>query len=629
MELTRTRPVGSLADISALEQIPLQQQMLPRGTYEMVIAAAQRASDRPLVINLPNGRIADTPQVLSYGEFVLRLNQAANLFRRLAGGGQARVSHLLPNLPETLLTVLGASAVGVVNGINSALATEHIAAILRVSGSDILVAPGDVVDPDLWTRLPAICDAAAIRVLLLVGPRRHPAPQIAARVLAFDTACAAERADAICGGPPAGGEEIAALFHTGGTTGVPKLARHTHRNQVLNAWLCQRVTAATADDIYCLALPLFHVNAVVATTLSAISAGASVLIAGPRGFRARELAAEFWSIVERHGVTIANLVPTVLATLIEQPITGHDLSRLRLLGSGGAALSPALHRAIELHAGVPVVEGYGLTEATCAVAINPPAGERRAGSIGLRLPYHELKIARLDACGRILADCASGEPGTLLVRGPCVTPGYVEAEKNRELLIGDGWLNTGDLGHQDADGYVWLSGRAKDLIIRGGHNIDPQLIEEPLAAHPDVLLAAAVGKPDAYAGERPTVFVVLREGATSDSEALLAWCRTHVTERAAVPDEVTILPQMPTTAVGKTDKLALRRIAAVTVVELRLRTLGLDAIQFACSARHDSLLGLTVHLRVTGATADLAAPTIRSALQALPVTLQVEVALAG
>ncbi|WP_034023190.1 AMP-binding protein, partial [Pseudomonas aeruginosa] len=180
-----------------------------------------------------------------------------------------------------------------------------------------------------------------------------------------------------------------------------------------------------------------------------------------------------------------------------------DLSSLRFALCGAAPMPVELIRQFEARTGLKVIEGYGLTEGTCGTSCNPRGGERRPGSIGLRLPYCQVKVAVLDGEGNYLRDAAPNEVGNLCLKGPTVFKGYLQQDRNRDIWIGDGWFNTGDLGRIDEDGYIWLTGRSKDLIIRGGHNIDPQMIEEALHRHPAVALAAAVGKPDAKAGELP------------------------------------------------------------------------------------------------------------------------------
>ena len=203
------------------------------------------------------------------------------------------------------------------------------------------------------------------------------------------------------------------------------------------------------------------------------------------------------------------------------------------------------------------MEGYGLTEATCASTLNPIHGERCVGSIGQQLPGIEVKAVQLDAAGNYLADCAADVVGQLVIRGATVFPGYLDAANNQGLFVEGGWVKTGDLGRRDANGFFWLAGRAKDLIIRGGHNIDPASIEEALQLHPAVALVAAVGRPDAHAGELPVAYVELRAGHTATVEELQAHAAAHIAEKAAIPKDITILDKIPLTAVGKIFKPAL------------------------------------------------------------------------
>jgi fatty-acyl-CoA synthase len=249
-------------------------------------------------------------------------------------------------------------------------------------------------------------------------------------------------------------------------------------------------------------------------------------------------------------------------------------------------MPPEVFRRFEALTGVKILEGYGLTEGTTASVLNPPAGERRIGAIGLRAPYQQVKVAVVGAGGRaaqgrIERDAAPGEIGVVVMRGPQVFPGYLNPRDNAgawaEDAAGHRWLNTGDLAKSDAEGYLWLSGRAKDLIIRGGHNIDPQVIEEAMCRHPAVAIAAAVGQPDAYAGEVPMCYVVLREGTKASEAELLEFGRGAVPERAAAPVRVEIMGGMPVTAVGKIFKPTLRYRAIEKVYGAALAAAGIAA----------------------------------------------------
>ncbi|HEX7827763.1 MAG TPA: AMP-binding protein, partial [Mycobacterium sp.] len=280
--------------------------------------------------------------------------------------------------------------------------------------------------------------------------------------------------------------------------------------------------------------------------------------------------ANYWKIVQQYGIVAMSAVPTVYAVLTQCPVDA-DITSLRFALVGASALPEVVRKDFESHTGVPLVEGYGLTEATCASARCFP-DHARAGSVGQRLPYQRVKTVRIDDDGR-WHDLPLGEVGNLAISGPTVFPGYVTARADDTYLLdglgklNDGWLDTGDLARIDAEGFVYLTGRAKDLIIRGGHNIDPATIEEALLAHPDVTGAAAVGRPDVRAGEVPVAYVVAVPGTTVTNDELLAWASKNVGERAAAPKSVTIVDALPITAVGKPYKLGLRADAARSAIE--------------------------------------------------------------
>ena len=254
-----------------------------------------------------------------------------------------------------------------------------------------------------------------------------------------------------------------------------------------------------------------------------------------------------------------------------------------------------------------ILEGYGLTEGTCVSSVNPPSGERRLGSIGLRIPGQLMKAVRVDEQGSYLRDCVPGEVGLLVISGPNVFAGYKTPEHNRGLWIERGdrrqWLNTGDLGRQDAEGYFWLTGRKKELIIRGGHNIDPAIIEEPLHRHPAVHLAAAVGRPDAHTGELPVAYVQLKPGSVVTEQELMDFLKSEITERAALPKRVHVVGNIPLTAVGKIFKTALkhREITEVLTTELQQANVRFSEL----IVEEDKLRGTLVCVTVEHANAEV------------------------
>jgi acyl-CoA synthetase (AMP-forming)/AMP-acid ligase II len=220
-----------------------------------------------------------------------------------------------------------------------------------------------------------------------------------------------------------------------------------------------------------------------------------------------------------------------------------------------------------------------LTEATCLVSINPVDGEKKVGSVGLPFPYTDVRILHCDDAGNITKECEVDEVGEICLSNPGVFAGntYTEKDKNAGLFADSKYLRTGDLGRLDGDGYLWITGRAKDLIIRGGHNIDPAEIEEALAGHEAVAFVGAIGQPDSFAGELPCAYVELIERAPVPDEELMAFAKKHVHERAAHPKYIEILDELPKTAVGKVFKPDLRKSAIARVYNAALEGEGLDA----------------------------------------------------
>jgi fatty-acyl-CoA synthase len=270
---------------------------------------------------------------------------------------------------------------------------------------------------------------------------------------------------------------------------------------------------------------------------------------------------------------------------------------LKLVFCGSAPLPLELYRRFEEAAGVTICEGYGLTEATCLVSINPPAGRKKVGSIGIPFPYTRIKIMDVESH----VECGVDQIGEICVSSPGIFNGntYTEADKNKNLFYaGDDnaaqFLRTGDLGRVDADGYVWITGRAKDLIIRGGHNIDPAEIEEALAGHEAIAFAGAIGQPDAHAGELPCVYVELVDGAKVTEADLLEYAKAHIHERAAHPKHLEILDELPKTAVGKIFKPDLRKRAIARVYDKALTDEGVAA--HVETVTEDKKLGLVAHI---------------------------------
>jgi fatty-acyl-CoA synthase len=558
------------SDLEVIEKIPLAERGLPATTYGLLARAADLWPARVAVTVLPDADRWEQPVCRTYSELLTDVHRAAN---QLHGHGVRRddaVALLSPNCADLITATLAAELAGIAAPINPGLSSAHISELLERSGARVLVVAGPDLDAGAWQTALALATAGAVHTLLALRPTD---PSGATQLDAVDgvtveyLGSGPDLPDTHFVGTAPGAQDLASVFHTGGTTGVPKLAGHTHANEVTDAWMIAANTSLEDESVVFAALPLFHVNALVVTLLAPLFKGQRVLWAGPLGYRDFALYGCLWKIVEHYRVAAMSAVPTVYSVLAKCPVDA-DISSLRFAMVGASALPPAVREGFESHTGVPLVEGYGLTEATCASARSFP-GAPRPGSVGQRLPYQEVKVVRIDEAGA-WHDLPTGEVGVLAISGPTVFPGYVTGRDalGRRLdglgKLVDGWLDTGDLARVDEEGFIYLTGRAKDLIIRGGHNIDPAVIEDVLLSHPAVSGASAVGRPDVHAGEVPVAYVVTDGSVTVDQ--LSAWAADRIAEQAAVPKSIVVVEALPITDVGKPYKLALRARATEDAV---------------------------------------------------------------
>jgi long-chain acyl-CoA synthetase len=340
---------------------------------------------------------------------------------------------------------------------------------------------------------------------------------------------------------------LALLIYTSGTTGVPKGVMLDHANLDAMAAMGHAALEVGPDDRCLLILPLFHVNGIVVSILIPLLAGASVVIAE------RFNPNTFFATIEAERPTYFSAVPTIYSMLAALPDDVQpDTSSVRFAVCGAAPASADLLARFETRFGFPLVEGYGLSEGTCASTINPVSGVRKVGTVGLPFPGQDLRI--VDPEGN---EVPRGEPGEVVVRGPNVMRGYLGRPADTAAVIVDGWLHTGDIGKVDADGYLSLVGRSKEMIIRGGENIYPKEIEDVLASDPSVLEAAVIGVPDDTWGEVVVAFVQPRPGSTIDVEELKQRCARSLSGYKR-PQTIHVLEALPKNAVGKLDKKSLR-----------------------------------------------------------------------
>ncbi|GAB2552930.1 acyl-CoA synthetase [Nocardia heshunensis] len=582
--------------------MPLEARGLPESTYALLVRAAARCPERTAITVLPDAAHWREPLRRNYSELLADVHRYANLLHELGVRRTDAVALIAPNCAELIPATLAAQLAGIAAPINGGLSHDHVAELLRRSGARVLIAAGPELEPDTWTAASELAARGLLDALLVLRPTAAPEPPPTlpgidgVRIGYLDTLAAEEDSSSFHGEPPTA-SDLAALFHTGGTTGVPKLAAHRHSGEVSNAWMIAANSLLDDESVIFAALPLFHVNALVVTLLGPLFRGQPVVWAGPLGYRDFTLYAEFWNIVAHYRIAAMSAVPTVYAVLAQCPINA-DITSLRYAMVGASPLPLAVRDNFQLHTGVTLVEGYGLTEATCASARSFPDAPR-PGAVGQRMPYQRVAVVRTAEDG-VWETLPAGETGVLVISGPTIFAGYVTGrDEHGHRLDGlgtvvDGWLSTGDLAHIDAEGFIHLHGRAKDLIIRGGHNIDPAGIEDALLSHPQVTAAGAVGRPDVHAGEIPVAYVTLAPESEMTEDELVAWAAERVHERAAAPRTVTILDALPVTDVGKPYKPGLR--ADATRRELLDALATVPGVAGVSAAVEDGTIAATVTL---------------------------------
>ncbi len=604
---------AGMADRNAIEnEMPWEQRDLPRTIWGLLNRTADRFPTRPAVSYQLLSGPKDKAETLDWAGLRDRTAQAANLFRSLGVGENDVIAYVMPNCNETITTLLGGTVAGIVNPINPLLEAEQIAAILRETDAKVVVTLKAFPKTDIAQKMAeAVRNAPHVQTVLEVDLNRYLSPPKSwivpfvrpknpgnhhADVKCFAKEVAKQPKTLSFADSP--GDRVAAYFHTGGTTGMPKVAQHTYEGMIYNGWLGDTLLFTEEDSVMC-PLPLFHVFACHVILMAMVCSGAHVVFPTPAGYRGEGVMDNFWKLCERWKTTFVITVPTAVSALMQRKVDA-DISAIKTAFSGSAPMPMELFKRFESACGVTICEGYGLTEATCLVAVNPPDGAKKVGSVGIPFPYTDVRIIKV-ANGEPV-ECGVDEIGEICVSNPGVFAGhtYTEAAKNADLFHYGTHLRTGDLGRKDTDGYLWITGRAKDLIIRGGHNIDPAEIEEALLGHPAVAFAGAIGQPDAHSGELPCAFVELMDGAKVTEAELLEHAKVHVHERAAHPKHMTILPELPKTAVGKVFKPDLRKHAITRVYN--------DALQEAgCAARvtgviDDKSRGLVAQVTANGAS---------------------------
>ncbi|HEX7826405.1 MAG TPA: AMP-binding protein [Mycobacterium sp.] len=465
----------------------------------------------------PDGpAVADATVSLSNAGLLQRVRAAADHLRGLGIGADDVVAVMLRNRVEFVVLLFACWRLSAtVTPVNPSLTDAEVVRQLEASSARLLITEDGAPTPDTVNTL-------AVDDLRQEALGSDPLPLVEPSTMAL-------------------------LIFTSGTTGVPKGVMLDHANLAAMSEMGRQALGIEAADRCLLILPLFHVNGIVVSVLMPLLADASVVITE------RFDAATFFGVVEAQQPTYFSAVPTIYTLLAALPDDVRpDMSSVRFGICGAAPASTDLLGRFESRYGFPLIEGYGLSEATCASTINPIVGERRAGTVGIAFPGQQIRIIDDDG-----AEAPTGTDGEVIVAGPNVMRGYLGRPDETARVLVDGWLHTGDIGHLDADGYLTLVGRSKDMIIRGGENIYPKEIEDVLSSDPTVLEAAVIGVPDDKWGETVAAYVAPRPGRTVDTAALHALCARTLAGYKR-PTSITVVDAIPKNAIGKADKAPLR-----------------------------------------------------------------------
>jgi len=475
---------------------------------------------------------------VSYDQFDRATNRLARGFKELGVKKGQVVSIYALNCPEYVMTWFALNKLGAIMGpINAAFKADEVSYVLADSEAVAVVA-----SPELAETL----EAAAGRCPLLkeriyLGDKAVSGSLLLNQLMEgkTDTALTDELVEP---------GDIASFIYTSGTTGRPKGVQLSHWNYIIDAANAADVFPLFTGDVIMMILPLFHVNAQVATVMVPLIIGGSVAML--QTFNP----AFFWEAVEKYRPVTFSAVPTILAILLDAPgADSADYRSLRYVICGAAPLPVSLFNRFEEKFGLHILEGYGLTEGTCVSSLNPYYGVRKIGSIGLPLRGQQMVI--MNDQGKILEPNQYGE---ICIKGPNVMQGYYKNEKATTETIVDGWLHTGDVGHVDEDGYYWIVDRIKEMIIRGGENIYPREIEEVLYRHPKVAEAAVIGHPSEKYGEIVKAVIVLKPGTESNEEEIRDYCKANIAGYK-VPAIVVFREQIPKTQTGKPAKKILKQ----------------------------------------------------------------------
>lgn len=476
-------------------------------------------ANKPFLFSSADGR------QWTYKQFGDSVDALAGYFHSVGIEKGDVISLLLPNSPEYIIAYFACWQIGAVAGpINSLLKPPEIAWAVNDSESRLIVYASEYEE----------------KIAGLNGPKR----------LRLDAGRLPEQRP-LTTKPGLDEANDAIIIYTSGTTGKPKGCLLSHGNLLSNAEQITRWLGFNDADRLLTMMPLFHMNAVTVTTMTALYCGGSTVV------MPKFSASQFWQTVSKFGITSFGSVATMLSMLLQKypqgVPDGLNTGRLRFAMCGSAPVPAEVLKKFEETFGVLVIEGYGLSESTCRATFNPPDRRRRPGSCGLPIGNELMVVDDEDR------ELPPGVRGEIVLRGPNIFKGYFKNPAATEKAFRGGWFHTGDIGYRDSDGFLYIVDRKSDMIIRGGENIYPREIEELLYRHPAVESAAVIGVPDKLYGEEVAAFIVLKKQNSVAESDIIEFCLSHLADYKC-PKTVRFLPEIPK---GPTGKLLKRELATL------------------------------------------------------------------
>jgi long-chain acyl-CoA synthetase len=507
-----------------------------RNIPELLKQRVSAAPDKPFLFSEADGR------EFTYAEFEAAVNRTARLLASTGVGKGDVVSLLLPNSVEYVIAYFACWQIGALAGpINSLLKAQEIEYVISNSEAKALLVNSEFL-PIIETirdRLKVVTFDNEAQATSSISETETPRPEISS-------------------------EDEAIIIYTSGTTGKPKGCLLTHGNVIANARQISSWLGFTEADRLLTMMPLFHMNAVSVTTMSALYAGGSTVVSQ------KFSASRFWQIISDYQITsfgsVATMLSMLLTTYPEGVPVGLNTRQLRFAMCGSAPVPAEVLRRFEETFNCLVIEGYGLSESTCRSTFNPPDKRRRPGSCGVPIG-NEMRV--VDEEDREVPD---GELGEIVLRGENILKGYYKNDLANATAFRNGWFHTGDIGYRDADGFYYIVDRKSDMIIRGGENIYPREIDEVLYQHPDIHAAAVVGVPDELYGEEVAAVVVLKDGAKTSEQEVIDYCKARLADFKC-PKTVRFLDDIPK---GPTGKLLKRELAKMLVPQIFADERGSD-----------------------------------------------------